>query len=203
MQTSLVDCNVTSHVFCRYRTCWCICCWWSCQMFWSLRLPCRCWWSTWWPLSQPLCSGHSLHLIGKYHHCRLVSWFTWRVQHVVQFEIVPHVMEGCWRHVQHDLIGGLLVSVHMVGRVRPRRGEWTCRIQQSAFRPCRPVMPWCHSVGNKIPTMAITTTLIIDRFNSHPSHLRCWGWPRTHQWCPWRYFRQTARTRGSLTPGTS
>ena len=67
-------------------------------------------------------------------------WFTWRVQHVVQFEIVPHVMEGCWRHVQHYLTGGLLVSVDMVGRVRPGRREWTCRIQQSAFRPCRPVM---------------------------------------------------------------
>ena len=54
--------------------------------------------------------------------------FTWGVEHVVQFEVVPHVMEGCWCHVQHYLTGGLLVSIDMVGWVGPGRGEGTCRI---------------------------------------------------------------------------
>ena len=53
------------------------------------------------------------------HRTQCLSWLTWRVEHVVQFEVVPHVMEGCWRHVQDDLTGGGLVGVDMVGRVGP------------------------------------------------------------------------------------
>ena len=41
--------------------------------------------------------------------------FTWGVHHVVQFEVVPQVLEGCWCHVQHYLTGGLLVSIDMMG----------------------------------------------------------------------------------------